>query len=185
MRIAYTYIYYTHHASVCFDIFFATKSFPLHRFSEGTTTFQAGHHFTGLSCWSNKPWNTVEGRSRSKRGLVGDAVWIHPVFSLIHIWCWSDKTTSNNPWDTVQNMVDSCFIAFHSHKFHMTLECLPILHSSHRLKHRPEEVQHLIETSLPWILVTKWTECQFLASIEAISQIHEIFWFSFKFFNTM
>lgn len=66
--------------------------------------------FLRLSRWSNKPFFTpLEGRSRSKRGLFlgmwyGSTQCSH---WYIDIWCWNDTTTSNNnPWDTLQNMVD-------------------------------------------------------------------------------
>ncbi len=95
--LLYTISYIHHLLYTNIFVIFSTKSFRLHRFSEGTTTFQAGHHWTLTliqqalkRCFQNKKHR---GRKKplEERPFCVDVVWI-PL-----TWFWSDKAISNNP----------------------------------------------------------------------------------------
>jgi len=91
-------------------IFCSTKSFPFAQVQwryydlPGRSSL-----FLRLSRWSNKPWHTVEGRSRSKRGLFWGCG-MDPPSVPIDIWYmmlkWYNDIQNKYPWDTLQNMTD-------------------------------------------------------------------------------
>lgn len=162
---------------------FSTKSFPF---------AQVQWRYYDLPGRSSLYWTLMLSRQAVKHRWKEEAArreaffWgcgMDPPSVLIdiwYIWCWSDKTTSSK---TPEIPCKTWWIYSISWHF-VAVNSTP----AHRLKHRPEEVQHLIETSLPWILVVvKWQHGRWVSVIHMhpfnlnlsnISQIHGGFsWF--------